>query len=77
MVKIDNYYLDLGKVRTLEKEERIRIFDLYRDMIYSYEEKRNIVANSFFTTLYHSGYLVDVRNEKIGELLDDDKTFNP
>jgi predicted RNA-binding protein associated with RNAse of E/G family len=77
MVKIDNYYLDLGKVRTLEKEERIRIFDLYRDMIHSYEEKRNIVANSFFTTLYYSGYLVDVRNEKIEELLDDDKTFNP
>ena len=65
MTKIDNYYLNLDKVNTLEKEERIRIFDLYRDMIYSFEEKRNIVANSFFTTLFHSGYLIDVRNEKI------------
>jgi hypothetical protein len=71
MTKIDNYYLNIDKVNTLEKEERIRIFDLYRDMIYSFEEKRNIVANSFFTTLFHSGYLVDVRNEKIEELLDD------
>jgi hypothetical protein len=71
MTKIDNYYLNLDKVNTLEKEERIRIFDLYRDMIYSFEEKRNIVANSFFTTLFHSGYLIDVRNEKIEELLDD------
>ena len=71
MIKIDNYYLDLVKINQLEKEERIRIFDLYRDMIYSYEEKRNIVANSFFTTLYHSGYLIDVRDEKIEELLND------
>ena len=71
MTKIDNYYLNLDKVNTLEKEERIRIFDLYRDMIYSFEEKRNIVANSFFTTLFYSGYLIDVRNEKIEELLDD------
>jgi hypothetical protein len=71
MTKIDNYYLNLDKVNTLEKEEKIRIFDLYRDMIYSFEDKRNIVANSFFTTLFHSGYLIDVRNEKIEELLDD------
>ena len=71
MTKIDNYYLNLDKVNTLEKEERIRIFDIYRDMIYSFEDKRNIVANSFFTTLFHSGYLIDVRNEKIEELLDD------
>ena len=71
MTKIDNYYLNLDKVNTLEKEERIRIFDLYRDMIYYFEEIRNIVANSFFTTLFHSGYLIDVRNEKIEELLDD------
>jgi len=71
MTKIDNYYLDLTKVNLLKKEERSRIYDMYRDMIFSYEEKRNLVANSFFLTLFHSGYLIDVRNEKIEELLND------
>ena len=71
MIKIDNYYLDLVKVNLLKKEERSRIYDMYRDMIFSYEEKRNVVANSFFMTLFHSGYLVDVRDEKIEELLND------
>ena len=65
MIKIDNYYLDLVKVNLLKKEERSRIYDMYRDMIFSYEEKRNVVANSFFMTLFHSGYLVDVRDEKL------------
>jgi len=71
MTKIDNYYLDLTKVNLLKKEERSRIYDMYRDMIFSYEEKRNVVANSFFQTLFHSGYLIDVRDEKIEELLND------
>ena len=71
MIKIDNYYLDLTKVNLLKKEERSRIYDMYRDMIFSYEEKRNVVANSFFQTLFHSGYLIDVRDEKIEELLND------
>lgn len=71
MSKIDNYYLDLIKLNELEKDERDRIHEMYRDMIFSFEENRLKIANSFFITLYHSGYLVDVRNEKIEELLND------
>ncbi len=71
MIKIDNYYLDLIKINKLEQEERNRIYEMYRDMIFSFEENRLKVANSFFITLYHSGYLIDVRDEKIEELLND------
>ena len=71
MTKIDNYYLDLIKTNKLEQEERNRIYEMYRDMIFSFEENRLKVANSFFITLYHSGYLINVRDEKIEELLND------
>ena len=71
MIKIDNYYLDLIKINKLGKEERNRIYEMYRDMIFSFEENRLKVANSFFITLYHSGYLINVRDEKIEELLND------
>ena len=71
MIKIDNYYLDLIKINKLEQEERNRIYEMYRDMIFSFEENRLKVANSFFITLYHSGYLINVRDEKIEELLID------
>ena len=71
MIKIDNYYLDLIKINKLEQEERNRIYEMYRDMIFSFEENRLKVANSFFITLYHSGYLINVRDEKIEELLND------
>lgn len=69
MIKIDNYYLNLDKLNKLEKEEKNRIYDMYRDMVFSFDEKRTVVASSYFTTLFHSGYLIDSRNEKIEELL--------
>ena len=71
MIKIDNYYLDLIKINKLDQEDRNRIYEMYRDMIFSFEENRLKVANSFFITLYHSGYLINVRDEKIEELLND------
>ena len=71
MIKIDNYYLDIKKVFELEKEEKNRIFELYRDMTFSYDEKRYNVSNSFFNTLLHSGFLVDIREQKIDSILDD------
>ena len=57
------------QINKLEQEERNRIYEMYRDMIFSFEENRLKVANSFFITLYHSGYLINVRDEKIEELL--------
>lgn len=72
MINIDNYYLNIEKINELKKpEDRSRIYDFYRDMVYSHEEKRPSIAQSFFNTLYHSGYLIDLREEKLDTLLDD------
>jgi hypothetical protein len=72
---VKNYYLNLDKVNKLEAEEKSRIWDIYRDMIYSYEDKRLSISNSLFNTLYYSGYLCDMRNEKISQILDEDNTI--
>jgi hypothetical protein len=73
---IKNYYLNLDKVEKLETEEKNRVWEIYRDMLYSYEEKRLSISTSFFNTLYHSGYLCDTRDDKITQILDADNTIN-
>jgi len=69
MTKIENYYLDINKIRLLDKEEKNRIHEMYRDMLYSYQDNRPMIGDSFFNTLYRGGYLVDIRDEKIEEIL--------
>jgi hypothetical protein len=69
MLKIENYYLDINRVQLLDKEEKNRIHDMYRDMLYSYQDNRNLIGDAFFNTLYRSAYLVDIRDEKIEEIL--------
>lgn len=70
MTKIENYYLDLKKLDKLEKQEVNRIYEMYRDMLYSFQDSRLTIAESFFNTLYRSGYLVSIRDEKLEKLLD-------
>lgn len=70
-MKIENYYLDLNKVHDLEnKEERDQIHSYYKDMLYSYQEGRKEMAISMMNTLFRTGYLIDLRDEKITEILD-------
>lgn len=71
MANINNYYLNLDKINTLTEDKQKPIYDLYRDMIFNYAEKRPMIGDSFFNTLFHSGYLVDIRQQKIEEILDD------
>jgi hypothetical protein len=73
---LENYYLDLNKIQTLDKEEKDRIHEMYRDMLYSYQDGRPMIADSYFNTLYRSGYLVDIRNEKIEEILSENNSVN-
>ena len=53
----------------LEKDDYMRIYEMYRDMLYSFEESRLLVAESFFNTLYNSGYLSNIREQKIENIL--------
>jgi|APCry1669189567_1035234.scaffolds.fasta_scaffold206302_1 hypothetical protein len=73
---LENYYLDLNKIQTLDKEEKDRIHEMYRDMLYSFQDSRPLVGNSYLNTLYRSGYLVDIRNEKIEEILSESNSVN-
>lgn len=73
-MKLEDYYLDLDKVSTLNTEdERQYIHNYYRDMMYAVAEKRNDQAQSIMNTLIRAGYLKNVtqeeRQEKIETIL--------
>ena len=73
-MKLEDYYLDLDKVSTLNTEdERQYIHNYYRDMMYAVVEKRHDQAQSIMNTLVRGGYLKNVtqeeREEKIETIL--------
>lgn len=69
-MNIENYYLNIDKLSKLEKLERNRIHEYYRDMIYSKQDKRDDIVKSLFNTLWYSGYLKDIRDEKLEKILE-------
>jgi hypothetical protein len=69
-MKFDNYYLDLEKINTLSTDqEKDRIHRYYMDMMMSFSDNRYSVGKSIFNTLYQSGYLKELREEKIDKVL--------
>ncbi len=50
---ITQYYLDLKKVNSLDKETANKIHDYYRDMIYSSEDGRKNISISLFNRVRH------------------------
>jgi hypothetical protein len=75
-MNLENYYLDIRKVNKLEEQDRRTIHDYYRDMLFSKEDNKNTVAVSLFNTLVRNKFLISIRNEKIDEIIDGDKTVN-
>jgi hypothetical protein len=73
---ITQYYLNIEAIKLLEKEDKGRIHDYYRDMVYSNSDGRKEVATSYFNTLYQNGFLVDIREEKLNAILDGDNSIN-
>ncbi len=73
---LTQYYLDLEKLKFLEKEEASRIHEYYRDMIYTYEDGRKNIAISFFNTLNNNGFLVNIRDGKLGLVLNENNSIN-
>ena len=68
--KFENYYLDIDKVSKLDdKEEKQRIHNYYIDMLTSSSDQREEMAKSLFHTLYNNGYLKEVRDEKLKQVL--------
>ncbi len=72
MINVQNYQLDLKKVFNLNKNKRTIIIELYNNMINNYEGKMAIVGESIFNSLFGSGYLIDIRDKKINDIVDDD-----
>ncbi len=71
-MKIENYYLDLEKVQAISSEkEREQIHRYYMDILHFSQDGRDSIAKSIFNTLWNSGYLVDSRNEKIDQLINE------
>jgi len=69
-MKIENYYLDLDKVNSLNSiEEKDRIHSYYIDMMHCFSDKRENMGKSIFYTLYQSDFLKEVRDEKIEKVL--------
>jgi hypothetical protein len=71
-MKLENYYFNLNKVDKLPPEDKKVLHDYYRDMIYSHNDGRTSISESIFLTLYNNGYLVDIRSEKINNILNED-----
>lgn len=71
-MNLKNYYLDIDKINREykeQKEERNKIHDYYKDMLYCYSDGRKDVAEGFFNTLLNAGFLKNVRDEKIDQIL--------
>jgi hypothetical protein len=69
-MNFENYYLDLEKINTLSsKEEKEQIHRYYMDMMNNFSDTRYSVGKSIFNTLYQSGYLKELREEKLDQIL--------
>jgi hypothetical protein len=73
----NNYYLDLDQVLKLDNETLKHVINLYENAILHFNTESNKSGNSFFKTLYVSGYIKNFddfdRNNKIEEILNKDE----
>ena len=71
-ISIEDYYLDLKALDSLDNRNKEFIHSYYKDMVCYFSENR-IVGISFFNTLLKGGYLknmkVEERDEKLNILL--------
>lgn len=70
---LKQYYLDFEKIKSLSLEESNKVHEYYREMLYSIEDDRKNITISLFNTLIENGFLKDLRNEKLDDILNGDK----
>ncbi len=73
---LKNYYLDIEKLNSISLDISSKIHDYYRDMIYCYQDGRTSISESIFNTLYNNGYLKNIREEKIDNILNGDNSID-
>lgn len=72
-MKIENYCLNLKAMKELEEKDKEVIHSYYKDMLYCFSDGRKEMCISIMNTLLLGGYLIDVRENKIDEILNGDK----
>lgn len=75
-LNLSNYYLNFKSIESLSKEDKARIHEYYRDMVYANDDGRKDVAMALFNTLLTNGYLISNREDKINDILNGDNTVN-
>lgn len=66
----ENYCLNLKKVSKLDKYQKDIVHNYYKDMLYAFHDSRNEMGLSIMNTLLHGGYLIDLRDNKINNILE-------
>lgn len=69
-MKIENYCLNLHALKTLDEKDKEIIHSYYKDMLYCFSDGRKEMSISILNTLLIGGYLIDVRDKKIEDILD-------
>jgi hypothetical protein len=75
-LNLSNYYLNFKSIEILDKDDKSRIHEYYRDMIYANSDGRKDVAMAIFNTLVTNGYLISSREDKIDNILNGDSSVN-
>ena len=69
-MKIENYCLNLQAMKMLDEKDKDIIHSYYKDMLYCFSDGRKEMSISILNTLLLGGYLIDVRDKKIEDILD-------
>jgi hypothetical protein len=73
---ITKYYLNFESFKLLDKEDKTRIHDYYREMVYAHSDGRKEVTTSLFNTLNNNGFLQNIREEKLKGILDGNNSID-
>jgi hypothetical protein len=70
---IEKYCLNLHALKDIDEKEKEVIHSYYKDMCYCFHDGRKEMCFSIMNTLLIGGYLIDVRDKKIEDILNDSK----
>jgi hypothetical protein len=60
-------------MKSLPEREQDNIHCYYKEMLYAFHDGRKQMAQSYMLTLLNGGYLIDSRDERLNQLLEEDE----
>jgi hypothetical protein len=70
-MKFENYSIKLNEVLELNKDKRRIVLDMFRDMLFAHKDGNLEMSKAMFNSLYYSGFIYDIREKKISDIIDD------